>query len=179
MGILLEPISENEFNRLVDIRFSNISEGFSRYINGILELKDNDNIHKEDEFIKFISDAFERNNKEVIVDFYLKNLKPEELKNLIKALNEEDKKIFEDYFKDMAKESIYFRVKSKSLIPFITRLSTQELLFSTFYFLKIPMTLWGNFNFKFPIFTKSKEELDFYKALLKREKLKISNININ
>lgn len=179
MGILLEPLLEKEFNRLVDIKFSNINEGFHKYINGILEPKDKKYIHKEEDFINFILEAFEKNNKKVIIDFYLKNLKSEELDNLIKSLNKNDKKIFEEYFKESAKESIYFRIKSKSLIPFITRLSTQELFFCTFYFLEIPMTLWGNYNFKFPLFTKSKEALDFYETLFDREKLKISNININ
>ncbi len=63
-------------------------------------------------------------------------------------------------------DTIYFRL-TKDIIPFITRLSTREVLFCTVYFTKYPFTIWGNYNKKFPCFYKADKVLDLYTDIAK------------
>ena len=53
----------------------------------------------------------------------------------------------------------------QKLIPFLVRLSTREIFFITFYFNKIPITIWGNYNMEFPCFFENEKDMNFYKNL--------------
>ena len=68
-------------------------------------------------------------------------------------------------------DSVYYKVDNQKLIPFLVRLSTREIFFITFYFNKIPITIWGNYNMTFPCFTDTDENLDLYKELAKLHNL--------
>ena len=62
-------------------------------------------------------------------------------------------------------DGVYFKLIDKSLIPFFIRLNTREVFFVTFYFTNRPITVWGNYNMKFPCFVTNDEDLEYYLQL--------------
>lgn len=179
MTKLLKPISYERFRKLTNVRFNNINEGFDKYINGILEIDNESKIDAqgEERFINFIKRIYEENNKSVITDFYLKNIDEEGILIILEGLDREDKLVLLRQLRNENKETVYFEMKDEELMSLITKLSTRELLFCTMYFLEKPMTLWGNYNMKFPIFFESQEHIKFYEELAKSVGLKISHVN--
>ena len=143
MNKILIPISNKEFKEKVTIRFNSINDGFNNYNNKTIE-------GTEVAFISFLQEAFELNGAEnSYVDFYYN------------VLNDEDKILLEEFEKNYHEKNIYFKLTKES-IPFITRLSTREILFSTIYFTKYPCTIWGNYNKSFPIFYHDNNDIQQY-----------------
>ena len=62
-------------------------------------------------------------------------------------------------------DGVYFKLIDKNLIPFFVRLNTKEVFFVTFYFNNRPITVWGNYNMKFPCFVNNDEDLEYYLQL--------------
>ena len=113
-------------------------------------------------FISFLQEAFELNGAEnSYVDFYYNVLNDEDKKKLKELINDEDKILLEEFEKNYHEKNIYFKLTKES-IPFITRLSTREILFSTIYFTKYPCTIWGNYNKSFPIFYHDNNDIQQY-----------------
>lgn len=168
MEHVLEPVNEELFKEKVKIRFSNINEGFTRFENYILKSESRESEEKgEQKFIEFIDRVFQLNGKEYsYVDFYLSKLEEKAKEKLVTSLDEEDKYILKRHINEIEDETIYFRLQRK-FIPFITKLCTREILFSTFYFTKFPCTIWGNYNMKFPIFFDNEDNVDKYKKVSK------------
>ena len=143
MNEILIPISNKEFKEKVTIRFNSINDGFNNYNNKTIE-------GNEEAFISFLQEAFELNGEDnSYVDFYYN------------VLNDEDKILLEKFEKNYHEKNIYFKLTKES-IPFITRLSTREILFSTIYFTKYPCTIWGNYNKSFPIFYHDNNDIQQY-----------------
>ena len=143
MNEILIPISNKEFKEKVTIRFNSINDGFNNYNNKTIE-------GTEVAFISFLQEAFELNGAEnSYVDFYYN------------VLNDEDNLTLENFEKNYHEKNIYFKLTKES-IPFITRLSTREILFSTIYFTKYPCTIWGNYNKSFPIFYHDNNDIQQY-----------------
>ena len=143
MNKILIPISNKEFKEKVTIRFNSINDGFNNYNNKTIE-------GNEEAFISFLQEAFELNGEDnSYVDFYYN------------VLNDEDKILLEEFEKNYHEKNIYFKLTKES-IPFITRLSTREILFSTIYFTKYPCTIWGNYNKSFPIFYHDNNDIQQY-----------------
>jgi hypothetical protein len=91
MNELLIPVSNNEFNNRIEIRFDNILDGFDLFKNFTLEAN---NIEDgENKIIEFVERIFEENNCEAYVDFYINNISNEDKENLIALVPEEDKNI--------------------------------------------------------------------------------------
>ena len=127
MNKILIPISNKEFKEKVTIRFNSINDGFNNYNNKTIE-------GTEVAFISFLQEAFELNGAEnSYVDFYYNVLNDEDKKKLKELINDEDKILLEEFEKNYHEKNIYFKLTKES-IPFITRLSTREILFSTIYF---------------------------------------------
>jgi hypothetical protein len=165
MDKLLIPISNEEFNSLVNIRFKNILDGFNLFKNFTIEA---DNIKEgENKLIKFIEKIFEENNNEGYVDFYINKLSPEDTEKLISLICEKDVEIFKLHLNLEPTNSVYYKLTDKALIPFLVRLNTRELFFITFYFSNKPITIWGNYNMKFPCFFNNQEDFNFYCSLSK------------
>lgn len=166
MNNMLIPIKECEFKEKVAIKFNNINEGFNKYNNSVIE-------GTEEAFIQFIKSAYELNGQDYsYVDFYYNVLNEEDKSTLKKLVSAEDRKALEDFEKQYNEKNIYYKLTEES-IPIITRLCTKEVLFSTFYFIKYPCTIWGNYNNSFPIFYNTQEL--YYKY---REMAAENNINI-
>ena len=161
--MLFRAIDEEEFKKCVHIRFNNISNGFNNYSNGILEAEQNISIEEaEGRIIRFFERILELNGEEnSFIDFYYGQLSKEDKKRLKELLTTEDLEFINAIEHCKFEESIYFYL-SKEMIPFITRLCTREVLFSTFYFTKIPCTIWGNYSIKFPCFFKDEHGMKSY-----------------
>jgi len=153
MNNLLHPVNENKFKEIVNIRFNNINEGFNNYKSAMLKSKTLE--EAEENIIKFMEEVIILNGDDnSFVDLYFS------------TLEKEDKEIMESIKDTLQGDTIYFRL-TKDIIPFITRLSTREVLFCTVYFTKYPFTIWGNYNKKFPCFYKADKVLDLYTDIAK------------
>lgn len=174
LKLLFEVIDEKEFSDKVNIKFDNILEGFDSYYNG--NLQGNLDISKkvvEEKFLSFFERLLKINGEEnSFIDFYYQKLSEEDKSRLKELLSENDEKVLKLAEEELKGEGIYFRL-SKEILPFILRLSTREVLFSTFYFTKIPCTIWGNYNMKFPCFFNNYENMKLYKDISKDMDLKI------
>ncbi|QGU94601.1 hypothetical protein GOM49_05345 [Clostridium bovifaecis] len=163
MNYLLKPIGEEIFGENVSIRFKTINEGFDKFKSFMLDGKDIDNGEKR--LGAFIDKVFELNGEEnSYVDFYFSRLDKAAKDRLISALISEDRLVLERHIREVKDETIYFRL-SKESIPFLIRLSTREILFSTFYFTKFQCTIWGNFDMKFPIFFSNEDNMKLYEDI--------------
>lgn len=172
--MILEAVKDEEFLSSMPLSFNNISEGFEKYLNGILEVEEV--VAKEqgeERIIEFLEELLEVNGEEnSYVDFYYERLEEEDKNRLKKLLGEEDRLLLEDIEKELKGDGIYFRL-TKYVLPFMARLCTREILFSTFYFTKMPCTIWGNYNLRFPCFFNKEEEMEFYQEVSSKHMLRI------
>lgn len=169
---LLE-LSEKEFKEKVEIQFKYISEGFDKYKSLLLSPKETKNFQLgEDSYIELVKNLYDVNDGNLIIDFYISNLSNEEYKTLYNSLNEKDKYTLE-LIKNKNYNSSYFVVKDESIIDFLVRLCTREMFFVTFYFTSYPLTIWGNYNLRFPIFYKKNESIHCLKEILNKNTLKL------
>ena len=165
---MLKEISEKEFEDKVNIRFKNINEGFFRFNNKILKVNEE---CEEKYMISFMEQAFDLNGEDnAYVDFYYNYIDDEAKEKFEKLLCQEDKEFLENFKNQCNDKGVYYRL-SKDSIPFITRLNINEVLFCTIYFTKKPMTIWGNYNKKLPIFYDSEKVLELYDIIAKNNKL--------
>lgn len=162
-------ISKEKFKSSVEIQFDNINEGFSKFKSKILE----EDCSLKGDFVGFISECFKINGSEnSYVDFYYHRLSIEDRENLKKFLEEDEREFLDKYIESLDKSTIYFRL-TEEFIKFLINISLKEILFSTFYFTKIPCTIWGNYNKKFPIFFEREKDIKFYSSIAKKYELKI------
>lgn len=165
MNNLLYPVSKEDFKKLVNIRFDNINEGFNNFKSAMLESETLEEAEKN--ITKFMEEAIILNGEDnSYVDLYFSTLEKEDKERLIGLLEEKDKEIMESIKEILQEDTIYFRL-TKDIIPFITRLSTREVLFCTVYFTNYPITIWGNYNKKFPCFYRDDKILDLYNDIAK------------
>ena len=160
MNELLIPISDDEFLNRVNIRFSNILDGFNEFKSFTILATDIKN--GENKIIRFIEKIFELNNFECYVDFYISKISNEDKEKLIDLVPEEDKKVLISHLNSKSNNGTFYKLNNVSLIPFLVRLNTREIFFVTFYFTNKPITIWGNYNMKFPCFLNKQENLNFY-----------------
>lgn len=85
-------------------------------------------------------------------------------------LSENGKKFLVDFKSKNSTKGVYYKLPIDS-IEFINKMNCKEILFSTIYFTKIPCTIWGNYNNKFPIFYKSEKDLTNYKNIARKYNL--------
>lgn len=168
---MLIPVNENDFKNKVIIRFNNITEGINRFENKTLENDKSDDFEKS--IVEFLEEAVKLNGVEnSYVDFYY-NILEEEQKNKFKEfLSLEDKGFLRRFEDENSEGGIYYNLSLES-IPFIAKITTQEILFSTIYFTKEPFTLWGNYNQKFPVFYKEEYIFNKYNNIAKIFNLKM------
>ena len=131
---MLISVNENDFKNKVDIRFNNITEGINRFEKQILESDKSEDFQKS--IINFLQEAVKLNGVEnSYVDFYYNTLGEEEKSRFKELLNSEDKEFIKEFEYENSEGGIYYNLTLES-IPFITRITTQEVLFSTIYFVK-------------------------------------------
>lgn len=160
MAELLIPISKDEFESKINIKFKNILDGFSNFKNFMITA--NNVTDGENKLIQFIERVFEYNNSEGYVDFYINKISAGDKKRLIALTSDEDKDILKLHLNAPPHNGAFYKLKNKSLIPFLVRLCTNEIFFITFYFANNPITIWGNYDMKFPCFFNNQKDLEFY-----------------
>ena len=153
MGI--KAISKADFDKIIKIKFDNILEGFDKF--NYVELysrKDKEKIEIEEDFIKTLESFFYLNYDEnkIIVDFYKNKLDKDSIEFIENNLDLEEIKIFNEILNSGTINDMFFEISDKKYIKLLTKLCTRELFFITFYFTKGPVTIWGNYNLKFPLF---------------------------
>lgn len=173
----ITPITKEDFNYLVNIKFNNILEGFEVYNSKTLTSKDG--ISRKDgelNIINFIIDIYYLNLSSeeggMIIDFYFNKLTSEQVNNLKVLLDDQDKLILEDII-NKSKDSEFLIINDPKIIPFFVRLCTREVFFITFYCRKFPLTIWGNYNLSFPMFYQEENTLKTYENLLVKNDIKI------
>ena len=168
---MLISVKENVFKKEVEIKFNNITEGFNRYKNKTISAINEENFERG--MICFLQEAVKLNGIEnSYVDFYYNNLEEDEKRRLKQFINSEDKEFIRKFENENGMSGVYFNLTLES-IPFITRITSKEVLFSTIYFVKKPFTIWGNYNKKFPVFYREKGICDEYSKLAEKFNLKI------
>lgn len=165
MSELLIPISDYEFKNIVNIRFNNILGGFDSFKNFTIEANNLEN--DENRIIEFVERVFQENNFEAYIDFYINKISDEDKEKLINLVSTEDKKILKLHLETKSHDGVFYKLINKDLLPFLVRLNTRELFFTTFYFTNRPITIWGNYCMKFPCFFGTQEDFNFYYQLSK------------
>lgn len=133
-----------------------ITQGMQQYHFNILE-------GTEEMHYQFLRELMEQNGAHgSYADFYYKRL-DEDSKSLIKShLKEEDsnllKRLLQQGHETAGEEEFFIIELTPEILQLLLHLSYKELLFSTFYFTEMPCTIWSNYQGRFLIFTKEKEE---------------------
>ncbi|WP_455814869.1 hypothetical protein [Clostridium butyricum] len=168
MNSLPIPVSNLEFKNNVSIQFNSILDGFNEFKNFTLDgnLVENSELS----LINFICDVFKQNNNECYVDFYINKIDKSEKDNLLNLIDKEHKSLLQQII-DMNHDDVYYKITDIRLIPFFTKLNTRELFFVTFYFTKKPITIWGNYNFKFPCFFNNSHMFNYFYNIAKHSNL--------
>jgi len=167
----LEIVNKNDFERVINIRFDNILDGFDRY--NYIELSPRDEVKNDSEeyFIKTVEAFYEVNEGNLIIDFYKKNLNDNSIELIKKHLDSDEKAYFDELINFATDNEYFYKVNNKKYIKLFTRLCTKELYFITFYFYMNPITLWGNYNLKFPLFYDDNTNTIEYINIAKANKL--------
>ncbi|MDU5107952.1 hypothetical protein, partial [Clostridium sp.] len=156
---------------IINIRFNNILDGFDNYKYIELSPINNERLDKENEenFIKALEEFYDLNEGNLIIDFYKNKLNYESINFIKNNLSIEDNILFEEVINEVNDNDTYYKVNNKIYIKLLTKLCTRELFFITFYFYKYPITIWGNYNLRFPLFYNDIENISKY--------IKIAQIN--
>ncbi|CAG9710128.1 hypothetical protein [Clostridium neonatale] len=157
----LIPISTIDFNNTINIKFNNILDGFDFFKNFTI---DGNVTCGEEKIITFIEKIFEENIDDTYIDFYINRISSEDKSHLMNLISDNDKNTLRE-FMNITHDGVYFKLIDKNLIPFFVRLNTKEVFFVTFYFNNRPITVWGNYNMKFPCFVNNDEDLEYYLQL--------------
>ena len=157
----LIPISTIDFNNTINIKFNNILDGFDFFKNFTI---DGNVTCGEEKIITFIEKIFEEYIDDTYIDFYINRISSEDKSNLMNLISDNDKNTLRE-FMNITHDGVYFKLIDKNLIPFFVRLNTKEVFFVTFYFNNRPITVWGNYNMKFPCFVNNDEDLEYYLQL--------------
>lgn len=185
----LEGINKLSFMGDVNIRAIDINAYFKRFKSKTLRVYDktlsveeekNLNSKLQDDFdelelkyINFIKDCYNLNNENLIIDFYVNRLDNDAISKILEVLKESEKQDFLNLMKDIDKDKTYFRVKNAQVLEIIVKLNTRNMFFSTFYFLKEELTLWGNYDLKFPMFFVNDEVIDLYEKIAQKNNLNV------
>ena len=168
--MFLEPINNCNFKNIINIKFNNILEGFDNYKH--IELSPiNKNYKSEENFIKTFEEFYEINEGHLIIDFYKNKLNDDSINFIKEHLSIEDNVLFDKIIETANNNDNYYKVNDKKYIKLFIRLCTRELFFITFYFYKDPVTIWGNYNLKFPLFYNENTNINKYMKIAQINKL--------
>lgn len=134
-----------EFKNINVIYIENIQDGFNKYPNLILE-------GTEEYINNAIKQLININGLEnSYADFYYARL-DQEGKNIVKAaLDEKEIMVIESL--QLSSDKIFLGLNPE-LLEILLKLTANEILFSSFYFVKYPCVIWGNYGKRYPVFFK-------------------------
>lgn len=172
MGI--KAVKKIDFDKVVNIKFDNILIGFDNY--SFIELTPKKgkpfNMIEED-FIRTFESYFNEVSFEsrLLIDFYKHRLNEESIKIIESNLNIKEQELLHNILNEGDKDDIYFEIRDKNYIKLLVKLCTRELFFVTFYFTKDKLTIWGNYNLRFPIFYNKSSNINEYLEIAKSNDL--------
>lgn len=137
------------------IYFEQIEQGFEHYKFTVLR-------GTKVQMQQFLLMALELNKGESFVDFYFAKLNAKQQENFLKDLNYQEKKCFDAL--EITKQQ-YFYPLSKENFDFFFEITAREWLFCSYYFTTKKTTIWGNYNFNYPLFAESEETLEVYRGI--------------
>lgn len=142
---LSEIVTKEQIIALGGIYFNNIQVGFETCDYFLLE-------ETKEEILKELKRLRDINGMESsYVDFYYGKLTIEEKSKLKDGLGHSFIAALEKY-EDL--QGIVFVPLNDEILNLTAELNAKEILFSSYYFCKYPCTIWGNYNLKYPVFTK-------------------------
>lgn len=171
MTYILNSVPKKEMLTYNSLIFNNILIGFNNFHNGILCCIDNSLSFKDKEnlFINFFNDLL-NTSEGLITDYHVNNLNTEGITIIKNNLSSIDINILES---NLSNNSLYFKIEAEPVMNYITKLSTRELCFCTIYTKNKPISIWGNYNFRFPIFFEKESYINYYINLAKKHNLDI------
>lgn len=166
---MIRDISTEEFNLKVSLKFNNILEGYNKF--KVIELYPNNKVKDgEVAYISLIREIFEK-DKALIIDFYKNNLSEESINFIKENIDLKDNILLNEILNKDSGDRIYFEIQNEKYLDLLTKLNTRELFFVTFYFYKSNITIWGNYNMKFPLFYENNDKIDEYLNIAKSKNL--------
>lgn len=133
----------NELIKKGALYFSDINVGFEEYNHEFIE-------GSREELYHMLQSKVEENGYEnSYVDFYYNKLDEEARSKVDSSLTKEEI----DYVLRIVDDSLYYPL-DETLLAITFKLSADEILFSSFYFCKVPSTIWGNYGLRWPVFYK-------------------------
>lgn len=166
---MIKDISTDEFNSKVNVKFNNILQGYNKY--ECIELYPKDNV-KNGEFLYIeLLKLYYNKDKSLIIDFYKNNLNIDSINFIKNNITLEESILLDHILNTGDEDTIYFEIYDEKYLSLLTKLNTKELFFITFYFYKSNITIWGNYNMRFPLFYKNKDEAKYYLNIAKNKNL--------
>ncbi|WP_143452738.1 hypothetical protein [Konateibacter massiliensis] len=142
---LSKGITKEQLIFLGGIYFDSIQEGFELYEHSMLE-------GTEEELLTEIKRLRDSNGMEYsYADFYYGSLNQEERDRVKSGLSASSLSVLEKY--EVLQDMVFLSLEDE-LLHLTAELNAKEILFSTYYFCKHPCTVWGNYNRKYPVFTR-------------------------
>lgn len=183
MENVYSPVSKEEFEQLVEVKvIDSVEEGFENYVSGILDVRETAptekelenipfgiiedyNILHEEKFIHFMRRVQEENRGEKnLVDCYLKEAHSGGLLTAMELLDYKDKLIFLELLRSGIDDNPYLELNDR-ILELMLKLSTREILFTTMFYKKRPITIWGNYDMAFPVFFKTEQDKAYYSSI--------------
>lgn len=128
------------------IYIQNIQNGFDNYAYEVIKMN-------LEEAYKTIKDLWILNGSDnSYADFYYFTLDNKARNKVEAVLSEEEKLYLERLYKPKNVGEIIYPLE-ETFIKILIKLNYLEILFSTFYFIKKPCTMWGNYNHEYVVFT--------------------------
>ena len=143
---MLKKIEKSEFESICKIRFKNVLQAFDKYN---YEIKSCETIAT---YYQVIEELYIKNGVYAIIDFYCERLKKENFNELISKVPDEYKDELQKFEIFIETDSTYFIIKSEKLLKALTYINYNELFFVNFYFERLEITVWPNFNNELMIF---------------------------
>lgn len=106
----------------------------------------------------------ENGTQDSFADFYYSMVSEEARAMIMSVLTPEEKIIISSLD---TSDGIYYPL-TEELLPVLLKLTSREILFSTFYFSKYPCTLWGNYDMQYPVLFRDGAVREHYEGLIRQ-----------
>lgn len=139
-------ISEDRLAHEQAVLIPNIQTGLSEYPHVLLQ-------KTPEEFLELLRQMISLNGAgRSYADFYWGRLSEEERGRVTSSFPQSKKALWMDLTASMeiGVEDLYFSLEDDEFLLMLHYLTSEEILFSSFYFTRFPCTVWGNYNLSWP-----------------------------
>lgn len=157
-SVMWTGITREELLELGGLDIMQVRDGFERYESAVIS-------GSSEKIELFLQRCLHMNGESAYVDFYYYALAEDERERFWSELSEDEKRILPCF--GYEKNSIYYPLTDKNL-KFFADVTAKCRLFSTFWYLKYPAVIWGNYDLKYPVFFKGMEEMELYREMAEK-----------